>query len=268
MIFLNSVHISRCRDPKIILEGLDILSRDTFPGDQTVYKERMCEETLICVSEGIFDLGQLCEAVMILGNFFPDRKQGMRVADKLWSGIMDKSDKINQDNLSTVFLTLPHLKQSRDVIFKMLAGKMPDHWRQYQTRHVLEILRVLKELRFSSIKVMQILSRWLTVNIHTLSEEEALAVIYCFHELGYIDSSIIRTMERYMKVKGCTIQERDLVATICDYCLEFRVRSPAILTGVGEYFIEHARELSTPQIYSITRYYSSSFFGRGRRLAK
>lgn len=49
----------------------------------------MCEETLVCVSEGIFDLGQLCEAVMIFANFYPDRKKGMLVADKLWSGIMD-----------------------------------------------------------------------------------------------------------------------------------------------------------------------------------
>lgn len=135
----------------------------------------------------------------------------------------------------------------------MLESKVPEFWQKYQTRHVLEILRVFKDLRFPSTKILQIISQWLTVNIHTLSEEETLAVIYCFHELGYIDSAMISTMEKYIKVRGCNIREQDLVATICDYCLEFRVRSKTILGGAGEYFLEHAHELSAPQIYSITR---------------
>ena len=135
----------------------------------------------------------------------------------------------------------------------MLEAKIPDHWQEYKTRHVLEILRVLKELGLSSVKILQTISQWLTVNIHTLSEEEVLAMIYCFLKLGYTDASIVNTMEKYVKVRGCTIQEEDLVATICDYCLNFRIRSKPILGGVGEYFIEHGQSLSTPQIYSIIR---------------
>ena len=60
-------------------------------------------------------------------------------------------------------------------------------------------------------------------------------------------------MEKYMKVRGVQIKERDLVATICDYCLDFRVCSKPILEGAGEYFIQHGKELSVPQVYSITR---------------
>ncbi len=91
------------------------------------------------------------------------------------------------------------------------------------------------------------------MNVHSLSEGETLAVIYCLHRLGYIDDAVIRTMEKYIRVRGVQIKERDLVATVCDYCLDFGVRSKAILDGAGEYFIEHGMALSVPQLYSITR---------------
>lgn len=52
MAFINQLLdiVYRCRDPKIILEGLRVVSRDTFPGDQAAaYKERMSEEVGSCV---------------------------------------------------------------------------------------------------------------------------------------------------------------------------------------------------------------------------
>ena len=105
--------VYRSRNPKIILEGLKILSRDTFKMDgeggsknsesgsnpptplskaekarmqlEVVsasnfasgiakvqeglgfstgnYKARMIEETMVCVAEGVFDLGQVCNSV-------------------------------------------------------------------------------------------------------------------------------------------------------------------------------------------------------------
>ena len=65
-------------------------------------------------------------------------------------------------------------------------------------------------------------------------------------------------MEKYLKIRGCQIQERDLVATICDYCLDFRVRSPTILRGVAEYFVHTGSSLSTPQLFSMTRIFGMS----------
>ena len=41
---------------QVILAGMSIVSRDTFPGDQSDYKERICEETFVCITEGVFDL--------------------------------------------------------------------------------------------------------------------------------------------------------------------------------------------------------------------
>ena len=245
--------VYRCRDPRIILEGFQIVSRDTFPGDQTAYKERIAEETLVCIAEGIFNLKQVCEAVVILSDFHSDKKKSHDLADKLWSGILDRADEINAETISSVFVTLPHLKQSRDIVLKLVESRVSDFWQEYRIGNIIEILKVLKDLNLCSDKVLKVISQWITVNVHTLKETELLAIIFCFHKLEYIDKPIIRTMEKYMKVRGVQIKERDLVATICDYCLDFRVRSKLILEGASEYFIEHGRSLSTPQIFSLTR---------------
>ena len=58
--------VYRCRDPDVILEGLRAVSKDTFPGEQSAaYKERMCEETFLCVSQGHFSLEQIREVEAI-----------------------------------------------------------------------------------------------------------------------------------------------------------------------------------------------------------
>ena len=57
--------VYRCRDPHVILEGLRAVSRDTFPGEQSAaYKERMCEETFMCVSQGHFSIEQIRDRIL------------------------------------------------------------------------------------------------------------------------------------------------------------------------------------------------------------
>lgn len=249
------------RDPRVILAGLKIVSQDRLPDESTAYKERMCQETLACVGEGVFDLTQVCDAIQILGRFYPDdRKKCFELTDKFWSPLMDHMDKVDALSISAVFATLPFLKQSRSLILTVLENKIEHFWQEFKTRDILEILRVLTKLKVSSDKVLCVVSQWLTVNVQSLSEEEVLAIIYCFHNLEYIDSRIISTMEKYIRIRGCHIKEKDLMATVCEYCLDFRVRSPVILEGVGEYFIAHGKTLTTPQLFSMTRIFGQLDF--------
>ena len=123
---------------------------------------------------------------------------------------------------------------------------------------MLEILRVLTVVRMTcgehdNQRIMPVISQWLSKNIHSMEENQLLAVVYCYSKIGFVDDVFIATLERYMKARGCKIKEKDLVASICDYCLEFKVRSKTLLEGIGEYFLEHGKSLSTPQLHSITR---------------
>jgi hypothetical protein len=49
-----------------------------------------------------------------------------------------------------------------------------------------------------------------------------------FFSQEYIDSTIVSTLEKYMKMRGCNIKEKDLVGAICDLCYDFKVRSDLV----------------------------------------
>ena len=96
-------------------------------------------------------------------------------------------------NIAALFSTLPHLRASREIVYKTLESKVGEFWQEYTTKDVLEILGVFAAMKMrTGEKVLRVLSQWLRVNVQTLSEGETLAVIYCLHNLEYIDDAIIR----------------------------------------------------------------------------
>jgi hypothetical protein len=62
-----------------------------------------------------------------------------------------------------------------------------------------------------------------------VKEPELLAMVYSLQQLDYMDDQIIGSLEKVLRLRGCQIQEPDLVATICEACCHFRIRSPTLL---------------------------------------
>jgi len=244
------------KDPSVILDGLSSVMRDQFPGDQAAYKQRLLEQLLLCVSDGVFSLQQICQAVNILSMFYDDKKKCLETADKLWFGIMNMSSQLdNAEDIVAVFSTLPHLNKSRNMLLKLLEERAVEHWQKLNTRDMIEIMRVLTEIKYERLSgvFLRMLSGWLYLNIHTVTDQQMLALIWGFHLLDYTDLSIIRAMEKIIKHKGCQISEIDLIYVMCSYCTKFRIRSPTILEGVGQYFIEHHLSMEPVHIMTIAQ---------------
>jgi len=258
--FISSLLDIMCtsKDPQAILGGLASVMRDQNSDDQDMYKAKLFEELLVSVHDGIFSLQDICNAIHILAIFYPDNKKCKEVADKLWFGIIDQSKAMTTEEIVAVFTTIPHLTKSRNMILRVLEDKAVECWQQFKTGDVVEILRVLQELKYdrTSQGFMRMVSGWLALNIHTVTEQEMLAIVYSFLKLRYVDTALINALEKIMKKKGCQIMEFDLISTICSYCLAMRIRSPDILEGVGQYFIEHHNSLTVPQVSAI-----ASIFG-------
>lgn len=64
------------------------------------------------------------DAVHVLSDFYSEKKKCYEVCDQLWAGIMDKSEEINSGNIAALFSTLPHLRASREIVYKMLESKV------------------------------------------------------------------------------------------------------------------------------------------------
>ena len=62
-----------------------------------------------------------------------------------------------------------------------------------------------------------------------MKEPELLAIVYSLLQLDYMDDKIIGSLEKVVRLRGCQIQELDLVPTICEACCHFRIRSHTLL---------------------------------------
>ena len=100
------------------------------------------------VAEGLYSLAQVCRAVHTVAQLAPDRAGGPRAADRLWVGVMDKGQAMRSGaEMAAVFGLLPQLCQSRHMVLRLLEEKVMEHWQQLDTQQVIEILRVLTQLR-------------------------------------------------------------------------------------------------------------------------
>jgi len=255
--------VCNSRQPAVILDGLATVMRDMFPADLATYKEKLVEEVMLCVTEGIFSLQEVCQAINILSMFYPDRKRCAETADKLWFGIVDQRHHLDKPaNIVAVFGALPSLYKSRSLILKILEKAALESWEKYEPDDMIEILRVLVEMKYDTVSpaFLNMISQWLALNIHKVKESEMLVLVFSFLQLEYVDNRFVASLEKTIKHRGCQIAELDLISIICDYCLHFRVRSVTILEGVSECFIQHSAKLSVPQIYSIARIFGESDF--------
>ena len=100
---------------------------------------------------------------------------------------------------------------------------------------------------------LRTLSGWLSLHIHRVEERQMLAILWSHLQLDYTDTAVIRAVEKMVKVKGLKIQDPDLISTICTYVIHFRIRSPVILEGVGQYLMEQHHRLQPAQVGAISQ---------------
>ena len=221
--------ICRSKSPDVILDGLSSAMQDNSPrlglSPGQTFKERLLEELF----DGIADLqiSQLCRAIHIVSELFEDKKQNVATADKFWVGLMDKGQNVRTgEQIVEVFSTLPLLGKSRHMVLRLLEDRCMENWKELHTGHILNIFRVLTELKYDRVSpaFLRTLSGWLALHIHTVTEQEMLAIIWGFIQIDYCDDAVVKAVEKMMKKKGLQIREADLISTICSFCTHFRIR--------------------------------------------
>ncbi|PNF40653.1 hypothetical protein B7P43_G05910 [Cryptotermes secundus] len=227
----------------IILDTLKVVSREMFGASSAHYRDKLCDEILVRVTDGKFSVVQVCEIVRMLASFMNAEKNTENV-DKLWIGLVDKEKEITEKNIMEVFRILPFLKQSRKMVFRLLERKSRIVWWRLPGSAIAEILSILFEVKLFSSKMMVVLSRWTNTNIHAVSEDDLLEIVRGFCALDYVDPGITRALERYVKAKSSKVKNAAVLSAIMDYCGTFQLRSEPILKGCERYFIEHGWSFS------------------------
>ena len=251
--------ICRSKNPDVILDGLGSIKQDCSAGQN--YKERLLEELFENISD--LQISQICRAIHIVSDLYEDKKQNVAAADKFWVGLMDKGQTVKTgEQIVEVFSTLPLLGKSRHMVLRLLEERCMQNWKELQTGDILNIFRVLTELKYDRLSpaFLRTLSGWLALHIHTVKEQEMLAIIWGFIQIDYCDDAVVKAVEKMMKKKGLQILEADLISTICSFCTHFRIRSGHILGGVGQYLVDQHVRLEPAQVCAISQTFGTLDF--------
>lgn len=229
--------------PDVLLASLKLLNRVKFLKNTTEYRDKLFSASLVCVSDGKFDVLQICEIVNVFASL-KTNKDTVNETDKLWTGLVEKEKDITEINIVEVYRILPHLNTSRNYVVKILEKRLAAVWWRLSGSSVAEILSVFAETSLQPIRSLSILSRWLNTNIHVVTEDDMLQIITGFCAVNYIDENLEKGLERYIKAKSLKIKNAAVMGAVMDYCVKFRFRNNFILQGCGEYFIKFGSELS------------------------
>lgn len=231
----------------ILVKCLKLMNKNlTFKKHLKLYERRLTNQIILMVSQNKFSINEICE----IAKEFHDLGLNKDI-DKLWVGIVENAENIDQNNIMNVYHVLLYFKNSRTMIANTLLNKISLFWWVLGNKEVAEILTITEKTKTYSHKILQILGRWLNTKIHTITEDELLSIVNAFNNIEFLNSQVIAALERYIKIRGDYIKNELLFASIMEYCLKFKIRSVPIFEKCCDYFIANSRSLSPSVIKSL-----------------
>jgi len=230
-------------DHSAVVGTLELIPIDrvkVLPSD--VFQNKISEEILCRVTESKLNIDDLCRSIDAFSKL-----NEVKIADQLWIGIMDKSNLIDEKNVIQVFRILHLLKKSRKTIMNMLERRLKYFWHHLFTDDLIEILYTMRLIRSNSNIILNIISRWINTNIHTMSENNLTSIINELNSSNYVDIGIVKALERYVKAKHKTINSPTLMVEIMNYCSKFNVHSEQIFEGCSDYIINYGSNITPSQ---------------------
>ncbi|GAB0090064.1 FAST kinase domain-containing protein 3, mitochondrial [Sergentomyia squamirostris] len=225
---------------------ISVMSKMTNLLDLTHTIRSFSNELLMRNSDNHLSVDEICDAIEVCVNC-GQRESG----EKFWTGLAEKSQEITEANLVKVYKVAGMLKVTRRMVISMLDRRICECWTGLQAPAVVSILASLEKCQSPPFRTMQILSRWLSTNIHCIDESHLEAVVASMIKLQHTDGQLERSLERYVKARGVKIQRQTLIVALLNYCTTFRVRNFHILNGCSEYFIINSQTLEPKHLKSI-----------------
>ncbi|OXA57020.1 FAST kinase domain-containing protein 3 [Folsomia candida] len=257
-------------DPTILLGALDAFKCEIPIENSSGYRDKLLEEILRRVTKGQFQLTQVCEAIITLGKIERDTGKPplqSSLIDKLWIGIFEKSEDINENNITLIFQVLPHFKKSQRLVLNLAERKILTLWWKIETEVVAKICETLITTdKTSSIvvksgtevgvgvsnRVLSALSRCINLNIHHVTEAQLYTIVKAFQAQNFCDTTFVKALNKYMKARGLKITDPKVVAAVLVFSKKFHIRSESILEAAAEFLVLHkAANITPPDLTSI-----------------
>ena len=234
-----------------IIHSLELISQTSFPGQVLPLQRKLIDSCLDHILDGSCTIIEVCTAIKIFTDLANKDICCKTLADKAWVGVLQSSDSINESNIVSVFQILPLLKSSQQLVLRVLERGLVDCIHKLQADDVLIILNIVKSNDLPSQRICGRVSHWMSLALHTFSDELMKALLLLLNSLEHFDYVMGRNMERYVRARELHLTDQELMVAIAKYCYKTRFNSPTILAGLSSYFVRHQADLSASTAHSI-----------------
>lgn len=196
-------------DANILLAALKALKSERPMDNGSNYREKLFKEILFRVTKGQFTMNQVCEAIISLGKIEKDMGYPIpnSLIDKLWTGIFEKSNDIDVQNIGLLFQVLPCFKKSQRLVLNLAEKKLLSLWWKMDTKTIGKICEILVQEKVSrshtnstsktpgtdalvvSNRLLSALSRCVNLNMHHITELELFTIVTTFQAQNFCDNA-------------------------------------------------------------------------------
>ena len=187
----------------LLLDTLDVLRSEKsqlfyHDSDEFMnYRNRLCECILVKVTEGKLSLLETCRAVCAFGQMTSDKNFQIdnKFVDKLWVGILDKSNEITADNIVHVFRTVQYFTKCQRLVCGLVEKNMKTLWWRMDSETAAQICEIIGTEKKANDRwiwcipgqLYSLLSKSTSLNMHQIQEGQLLKIIKCFHCHDFCD---------------------------------------------------------------------------------
>ena len=236
--------ISKSGSATGIISALKLIILPSFPGGLVEgLRKCLAEECLHRVLDNDCTVFEVCDAIRI----FAAIPECSGWADKSWPGLMNGTNP-TPDGIIEIFKILPHLKDSQRAVFNHVERLLIQECgtgQQLSTmkpQNILNILRVVDQLKLTRYRICLLASRWATLNLHTMDAIEFRQLFVLLYRLDYCNVECVKVLERFFKAQSEQPLDQELMTATANYCRRFRISSTPILNCLIVSFLRHGSD--------------------------
>lgn len=222
---------------------LKLVILPSFPSRAKSLRGMLSENCLERVLDNSCTTTQVCQIIRL----FVAMSQP-NWADKCWVGLLGRQ--VEPKEILTIFRILSLLKDSQRAVFNHLERYFIESIHQLDEQTVCEILDIVRELKLFSKRVCITAAKWMSINLHIITEDGMQQLLSQFNQLDYYEPHLTKVIERYFKSKS-VCKNQELIRAASNYCHRTRICSAIILDPIANGFIEIAKEISVKTVEAV-----------------
>lgn len=173
----------------------------------------------------------------------------------IWFHVCHRTNDMNEQNLSTLFICLPKKENFKTVkrnILRVLVKKFKETWWLLSGKDLALIATALKLHDIRYMAIYDLISKWLFININSMDFKDLTQIISAYLTLQIPSIVCLKALDKYVFAFSHNI-DLDLLAQIMEYYCMNRYFSENALNAAAKNFIKHGHSYNALHLYSILR---------------